>query len=244
MRYFLEVSYKGTAYSGFQAQETANTVQAEVEKAFTILQRDKVEMTGSSRTDAGVHAEQNYFHFDYAGAIHPQFLYKFNAILPADIVAKQLKPVAPEAHCRFDALAREYKYFIYRGKDPFLQDRAYYFPYKVDMEAMKAAADILKEYQDFTSFSKRNTQVKTFQCAIEVSEWSWEDGCLVYHVKANRFLRGMVRALTATMLQVGRGKLTLDEFRAIIEARDCTRASFAVPARGLFLVAVHFPEVI
>lgn len=245
MRYFLEVAYKGTAYSGFQLQENANTVQAEVEKAFTILQKDRVEMTGSSRTDAGVHADQNYFHFDYDGVIHPQFLYKFNAILPHDIVAKQLKPVGPEAHSRFDALAREYRYFIYRNKDPFLQDRAYFFPYKVNFDAMKAAADILKEYHDFTSFSKRNTQVKTFQCNILQSEWSREDQCLVYHVKANRFLRGMVRALTATMLQVGRGKLTLDEFRTIIEAKDCTKASFAVPAHGLFLVAVHFPpEVI
>lgn len=241
MRYFLEVSYKGTAYRGFQSQENANTVQAEVEKAFTILQKDRVEMTGSSRTDAGVHADQNYFHFDYDGTIHPQFLYKFNAILPPDIVAKQLKAVSPEAHSRFDALAREYRYFIYRDKNPFLQDRAYFFPYKVDIDAMKAAAGILKEYHDFTSFSKRNTQVKTFQCDIMHSEWDWKDGCLVYHVKANRFLRGMVRALTATMLQVGRGKLTLDEFRTIIEARDCTKASFAVPAHGLFLVAVHFP---
>lgn len=241
MRYFLEVSYKGTSYSGFQLQENANTVQAEVEKAFTILQKDRVEMTGSSRTDTGVHAEQNYFHFDYAGTIHPQFLYKFNAILPPDIVAKRLKQVAPEAHSRFDALAREYKYFIYRSKEPFLQDRAYFFPYKVDLQAMKEAAAILKEYKDFTSFSKRNTQVKTFQCNILHSEWEWEGQCLVYHVKANRFLRGMVRALTATMLQVGRGKLTLDGFRAIIEARDCTKASFAVPAHGLFLVAVDFP---
>jgi tRNA pseudouridine38-40 synthase len=245
MRYFLEVAYKGTAYSGFQSQENANTVQAEVEKAFTILQKDRVEMTGSSRTDAGVHAEQNYFHFDYDGVIHPQFLYKFNAILPSDIVAKQLTPVGSEAHSRFDALAREYRYFIYRSKDPFLQDRAYYFPYKVDLGAMREAANILKEYQDFTSFSKRNTQVKTFQCNILHSEWLQEDQCLVYQVKANRFLRGMVRALTATMLQVGRGKLTPDEFRAIIEARDCTKASFAVPSHGLFLMAVHFPpEVI
>ena len=222
MRYFLEVAYKGTAYSGFQLQENANTVQAEVEKAFSILQKDRVEMTGSSRTDAGVHAKQNYFHFDYDGAIHPQFLYKFNAILPSDIVAKQLKAVGPEAHSRFDALAREYRYFIYRSKDPFLQDRAYFFPYKLDLDAMRAAAAILKEYHDFTSFSKRNTQVKTFHCNILQSEWSWEDQCLVYHVKANRFLRGMVRALTATLLQVGRCKLSLDEFRSIIEAWDCT----------------------
>lgn len=127
-RYFLEVSYKGTAYSGFQTQENANTIQAEIEKAFEILQRDKVTMTGSSRTDAGVHALQNFFHFDYDGILHPQFLYKVNAILPADIVIGGLKRVNNDAHCRFDALSREYKYFIYRRKDPFLQGRAFFIP--------------------------------------------------------------------------------------------------------------------
>jgi len=240
-RYFLEVSYKGTAYSGFQTQENANTIQAEVEKAFEVLQRDKVTMTGSSRTDAGVHALQNFFHFDYDGIIHPQFLYKVNAILPADIVIQGLKPVNDNAHCRFDAINREYKYFIYRRKDPFLQDRAFFYPYKLDMELLEKAAAIVKEYHDFTSFSKRNTQVKTFSCDIIESQWLQEDDYLVYNVKGNRFLRGMVRALTATMLKVGRGKLSLDEFRAIIDAKDCTKASFAVPAHGLFLVSVNYP---
>lgn len=241
-RYFLEVSYKGTAYSGFQTQENANTIQAEVEKAFGVLQRDKVTMTGSSRTDAGVHALQNFFHFDYDEIIHPQFLYKVNAILPADIVIQGLKLVNDDAHCRFDAISREYKYFIYRRKDPFRADRAFYYPYKLDIELLKKAAAIVKEYHDFTSFSKRNTQVKTFNCDIKESKWLQDDDCIIYNVKGNRFLRGMVRALTATMLKVGRGKLNLDEFRTIIEAKDCTRASFAVPAHGLFLVSVNYPQ--
>ena len=240
-RYFLEVSYKGTAYSGFQTQENANTIQAEVEKAFEVLQRDKVMMTGSSRTDAGVHAVQNFFHFDYNGILHPQFLYKVNAILPEDIVVEGLELVNNDAHCRFDAISREYKYFIYRRKDPFLADRAFFYPYKLNIELLGKAAAIVKEYHDFTSFSKRNTQVKTFNCDIKESMWLQDDGCIVYNVKANRFLRGMVRALTATMLKVGRAKLSLDEFRAIIEAKDCTRASFAVPAHGLFLVSVNYP---
>lgn len=240
-RYFLEVSYKGTAYSGFQTQENANTIQAEIEKAFEILQRDKVTMTGSSRTDAGVHALQNFFHFDYDGTLHPQFLYKVNAILPADIVIGGLKRVNDDAHCRFDALSREYKYFIYRRKDPFPQGRAFFYPYKLDKELLEKAAAIVKEYHDFTSFSKRNTQVKTFSCDIIESQWPQEDDYLVYNVKGNRFLRGMVRALTATMLKVGSGKLSLDEFRAIIDAKDCTKASFAVPAHGLFLVSVNYP---
>ena len=242
-RYFIELSYKGTNYSGFQSQQnTHNTIQAALEKAFKILQKDEVLLVSSSRTDAGVHALQNYFHFDYNGAIHPQFVYKTNAILPADLVVKKIIPVAPDAHCRFDALSREYKYFIYAKKNPFLQDRAYYFPYRLDIEKLKEAAEIIKEYKDFTSFSKRNTQVKTFECRILESEWLFENNCLVYHVKANRFLRGMVRALTATMLKIGRGKTSLKEFRSVIEAKDCTLASFAVPAQGLFLINVAYPQ--
>lgn len=239
-RYFLEVSYKGTNYSGFQTQKNANSVQAEVEKAFTILQKEIVVLTGSSRTDAGVHALQNYFHFDFEGVIHSQFLYKINAIMPSDIVIKQVIPVSPEAHCRFDAISREYKYFIYRQKNPFLNDRAFYFPYKLDIEKLQQAADIIKCYQDFTSFSKRNTQVKTFVCEIQESRWVYENDCLVYIVRGNRFLRGMVRALTATMLKAGRGAISTQEFIKIIEAKDCTQASFAVPPHGLFLTAVRY----
>lgn len=241
-RYFLELSYKGTNYSGFQSQKNANSIQAEVEKALEILHHHRFELTGSSRTDAGVHALQNFFHFDYDGEIHPQWQYKLNAILPKDIVLKNLYQVGPEAHSRFDALSREYKYFIYRSKNPFLEDRAYYFPYKLERAMLEEAASILKEYSDFTSFSKRNTQVKTFNCRILESEWIEEGDCLVFHVRADRFLRGMVRALTSTMLKVGRGKTTMEEFRAIIEAKDCTKASFAVPAHGLFLVRVEYPE--
>ena len=240
-RYFLEVSYKGTDYSGFQSQHNANTIQAEVEKAFEILQKSKVIMTGSSRTDAGVHALQNFFHFDYDQTLHPQIEYKINAILPADIVIRKLIPVALDSHCRFDALTREYKYFIYRSKNPFLKDRAFYFPYQLDIEKLQQSAAVIKEYNDFTSFSKRNTQAKTFICNIIESKWLLEDDCLVYNVKANRFLRGMVRALTATMLKVGRGKLTLKEFRDIITAKDCTLASFAVSPHGLFLKSVEYP---
>jgi len=240
-RYFLEVSYKGSNYSGFQSQKNANSIQAEVEKAFSVLHREKIVLTGSSRTDAGVHALQNFFHFDFENALHPQFVYKLNAILPEDIVIKGVKPVAGDAHCRFDALAREYKYFIYRQKDPFLKDRAFYYPYNISMENLVQAAAIVSEYEDFTSFSKRNTQVKTFICQIRQSGWHVENGSLVYTIKANRFLRGMVRALTATMLRAGRGTIDLSQFRKIIEAKDCTQASFAVPPHGLFLVAVDFP---
>ncbi len=262
-RFFLEVAYKGTGYSGFQSQHNANTVQAELEKAMSILfpppspQRGegpgvRMKLTGSSRTDAGVHALQNFFHFDTSPLSTPwrgaggeaEFIYKMNAILPEDIVVKKLIPVAEDAHCRFDAVSREYKYFIYRHKDPFLKDRAFYFPYKLDIDILHRAAVIIKEYKDFTSFSKRNTQVKSFICDIMESKWYYEDECLVYQVKANRFLRGMVRALTATMLKIGRGKMSLDQFREVIEVKDCTKASFAVPAHGLFLISVDFGPAI
>ncbi|MET0636560.1 MAG: tRNA pseudouridine(38-40) synthase TruA [Chitinophagaceae bacterium] len=239
-RYFLELAYKGTAYSGFQSQENANTVQAEVEKAFLVLHRSPVGLTGSSRTDAGVHARQNFFHFDYEGELHPQLIYKLNAILPRDIVLREVRLVPDEAHSRFDAVSREYEYHVYRRKDPFLDDRGYYFPYKIDAGAMHAAAGRLMEYTDFTSFSKRNTQVKSFHCRIMESRWEIAGNELIYYVKADRFLRGMVRALTATMLKVGRGLVTVEQFAGIIEAKDCTKASFAVPPHGLFLMKVNY----
>jgi tRNA pseudouridine38-40 synthase len=242
-RYFLEVMYKGTRYSGFQAQEnTPDTVQEEVEKAFALLQRQKVMMTGSSRTDTHVHAFQNFFHFDFEEDIHPQFLYKINAILPGDIVVKNIYPVSSRAHCRFDAITRSYQYHIYQKKNPFLEDRGFYFPYTIDIEKMQEAAAILKEYNDFTSFSKRNTQVKTFLCNILETTWREEEKQIIYFVKANRFLRGMVRGLVGTMLQTGRGKITIAAFRNIIEARDCMRADFSVPGHGLFLQQVEYPS--
>ena len=239
-RYFLELAYKGTHFSGFQSQQNANTVQAEVEKAFQVIQKEKVVMTGSSRTDTGVHALQNFFHFDYLAPLNTHLVYKLNAILPHDIVIRSIKEVPDLAHCRFDAIARHYNYHICQHKDPFIKETAYFFPYTLDLDKMQQAAAILKEYTDFTSFSKRNTQVKTFQCQIIESNWLQKDDCLIYNVKANRFLRGMVRALTATMLKVGRGKLSIQEFRTIIEARDCTKASFAVPPHGLFLMEVLY----
>ena len=150
--------------------------------------------------------------------------------------------VKDNSHCRFDAINREYKYFIYNKKNPFLTEKAFYFPYSLDLELMQRAAQVVKEYTDFTSFSKRNTQVKTFECDIRESEWMFEDECLVYRVVANRFLRGMVRALTATMLKLGRKKLDLNSFQNIIESKDCTLANFAVPAHGLFLIQVAYPE--
>jgi tRNA pseudouridine38-40 synthase len=239
-RYFLEVMYKGTAYSGFQVQNNALSVQQVVEEALKVYLRQPVALTGSSRTDAGVHALQNYFHFDHSGAIPERFLYNINALLPGDVVIRTLRPMPDEAHCRFDAKSREYAYHLYREKDPFRADRAWYYPFPLDTGGLDRAAAILKEYEDFTSFSKRNTQVRTYLCRIEESYWEHHADGHVYHVRANRFLRGMVRGLVGTMLQVGRGKISEENFRQIIESKDCTKADFTTPAHGLFLVHVNY----
>lgn len=243
-RYFLELSYKGTAYSGFQVQENAETIQAVVERALKTLYREDFALTGSSRTDAGVHARQNYFHFDTDTAITSRQLYNLNAILPSDIAVEGIYPVPDTAHCRFDAVAREYKYYIHQSKNPFLTDRAWLYPFPLDMEKLQEAAAVLKDYRDFTSFSKRNTQVNNFNCNIMYSEWSVEGEMLVYQVRANRFLRGMVRGLVGTMLKVGRGKTTMQAFKNVIESKDCRLADFSTPAHGLFLHRVYYNDLL
>lgn len=240
-RYFLEVSYHGKEYGGFQIQQNVRTIQSEVERAFQIFFKQPVALTGSSRTDAGVHALQNFFHFDFDRNIESRSVYNLNAILPEDIVIRNLKPVPDDSHSRFDASSREYRYYLYTNKNPFLKDRAYFYPYTLNLDLLEEAAGILTTYSDFTSFSKRNTQVKTFLCNIMVSEWHTTEDGLYYYVKANRFLRGMVRALVGTMLQVGRGKTSIEGFRQIIESRNCTLADFSVPAHGLFLCKVNYP---
>lgn len=216
-------------------------MQAEVEAALGKVLRTGFQLTGSSRTDAGVHALQNYFHFDSELDLQDKLVYNLNAVLPGDLAVNRLIRMPAAAHSRFDAISRSYRYHIYRKKDPFLQDRAYFFPYSLDYTLMAEAAGILCGYSDFTSFSKRNTQVKTFICALSESRWVLNDSGCAYVVTGNRFLRGMVRALTATMLRVGRGRMGIAEFRRVIEARDCTLADFAVPAHGLFLERVDYP---
>ena len=242
-RYFIEVFYKGTHYSGFQIQRNANSIQAEVESALKIFFRHDFDLTGSSRTDAGVHAMQNFFHvdmdapFDYT----KDFYYNLNALLPQDIGIRKISRVKDDAHCRFDAVSRKYRYFIYRDKDPFIRETAFYFPYQIDIEKLNAAAAVMMEYQDFSAFSKRNTQVNNFLCSIKESRWYVENNTIVYQVVANRFLRGMVKGLVGTMLRVGRGGISLGDFRALIEKGDRSKADFSPPSRGLFLTAVDFP---
>lgn len=242
-RYFIEVSYKGAAYSGFQVQKNSNTIQAEVERALEIFFKQKFTLTGSSRTDTGVHALQNFFHFDVGSFLSHQENnneYHLNSILPKDIVIKKIFEVPDNMHCRFDAISREYKYFIYQYKNPFLKDIAYYFPYKLDFDKLKEAATLIMHQNDFTSFSKKNIQVKNFICEIMKSEWTIENGTLVYNVKANRFLRGMVKGLVGTMLRVGREIISLEEFEKIFESRDCTKADFSVAPHALFLISINY----
>src|SRR5687768_15322771 len=225
-RYFIEVAYKGTNYSGLQKQKNASSIQAEIEKALKIFYRFDLALTGASRTDAGVHALQNFFHFDITNPLSLNSyqdgeglgeVYNLNAILPDDIVINSIIPVADNAHCRFDAISREYKYFIYWKKNPFLRDRAYYYHYIINREDLNVAANIIKDYEDFSSFSKRHTQVKNFLCRIEKSCWKFKDETIIYSITGNRFLRGMVRGLVGTMLQVSTGKVSLKSFRDIIE---------------------------
>lgn len=243
-RYFLELSYNGEGYSGFQVQQNAITIQSEVEKAFRVFFRKEVELTGSSRTDAGVHALQNYFHFDWDNEFPQAAVYNLNAIMPAAIVIKSVRAVKPDAHSRFHATSREYKYFIYDKKNPFIDDRAWYLPYTLDESLLETCAQQVKNNLDFSAFSKRNTQVKTFQCSIVVSEWMKEEGSLVYHVQANRFLRGMVRGLVGTMVRVARGTMKLDAFEELLAHRKLASADFSAPAKGLFLVNVSYPDSI
>ena len=245
-RYFIEVMYKGTGYAGFQAQDNAITIQGEMERALQIYFRRKIALTCSSRTDAGVHAKQNYFHFDDCGSeIEWQSaVYHLNAILPQGIVIKGIRRVLPDAHSRFDAESRVYEYSLYVKKNPFWEDRAYYFPYRLDIHRLNEAAEILLATHDFEAFSKKNTQVKTFQCVLKESKWGEEGERVVYRVEGNRFLRGMVRGLVGTMLRVGTGKASLEKFREIIESKDCRKADFSMPPEGLMLIEVRFSKKI
>ncbi|RZM08470.1 MAG: tRNA pseudouridine synthase A, partial [Pedobacter sp.] len=196
-RYFIELAYKGTRYAGFQKQDNANTIQAELEKALSIYYKASFELTGSSRTDAGVHARQNFFHFDTASigeaADLQKSVYHLNAILPTDIVVRRLFAVDEAAHCRFDAIFRRYEYRIYQEKDPFQQDTAYYYPYKLNKAILEETARELLMHHDFESFAKRNSQVFTHQCNIISSQWQFDADVIIYRVQANRFLRGMVK---------------------------------------------------
>ncbi len=243
-RYLLEVCYKGTKFRGSQVQANAQTVQGELEAALATFLRKEVELTGSSRTDAGVHAKQNFFHFDADAPIDAGITYNLNAMLHQDIAINAITEVPGQFHCRFSALSRSYEYEVYHKKNPFLSDTAWYYPYKMNFHNLQQAAEVTMGFNNFSAFSKRNTDVKTFDCTIMQSRWLQTEQGIKYCVQSNRFLRGMVRALVATMLKVGRGTITLDDYKNIIRQRDCTLADFSAPAHGLCLMKVDYGDAL
>ncbi len=241
MRYFIELSYKGTNYHGWQIQPDASSVQEEITKALATILQEKILLIGAGRTDAGVHASQMFAHVDTVKKLTDDYVHKLNAILPNDIVIKSIKEVSDETHARFDAVSRTYEYRILLGRDPFLLDITWQLHQKnLQIEKMNEAANLLFEYEDFESFSKVKTDVNTFNCTIMKAVWTLEDKHLIFHIKANRFLRNMVRAIVGTLLEVGLGKKTVEDFRKIIESKKRSEAGLSVPAKGLFLTEVCY----
>ena len=242
--YFLALGYKGAKYEGFQIQENAQTIQGEIEKAAAIYLREPLSLTGSSRTDAGVHAQLNYFHFQFEKDLGDEFIYHVNAILPSDIVLKGVYKVPEGSHSRFDAISRKYSYYLYGTKDPFQEDRAWFYPYPMEEDLLNEAAISLLGEHDFTSFAKTRTQVYTHLCRIETCKWEQTPTGWKFTIQGNRFLRGMVRSLVATMVKVGRGTLTANDFIKVRTAMNSKQADFSAPAHGLHLENVIYPESI
>jgi tRNA pseudouridine38-40 synthase len=241
LRYFIELSYKGTNYHGWQIQPDASSVQEEITKALATILQEKILLVGAGRTDAGVHASQMFAHVDTVKKLSNNYVHKLNAILPNDIVIKSIKEVSDDTHARFDAVSRTYEYKILLGRDPFLLETTWQLHQKnLQIEKMNEAANLLFKYEDFESFSKVKTDVNTFNCTIMKAVWILEDKHLIFHIKANRFLRNMVRAIVGTLLEVGLGKKTVEDFRKIIESKKRSEAGLSVPAKGLFLTEVCY----
>jgi len=244
MRYFFEISYKGSKYNGWQSQPNATGVQAVVEDCIHKLLRSKIEIVASGRTDTGVHCVQQYFHADIPEPLPENILFRINSILPKDIAINSIRKVKNEANARYDAIERIYEYHIIREKDPFRHGFALFFFKSLDIQTMQDAAALLIGKQDFECFSKVKTDVNNFICEINVAEWSEVGKELVFTISANRFLRGMVRAIVGTLLDVGQGRISIDEFRTILKSRDRKEAGANVPASGLYLTKVSYPESI
>jgi tRNA pseudouridine38-40 synthase len=261
VRYFLELSYNGANYYGWQRQTEAPSVQQTLEEALSKFLRESIEITGAGRTDTGVHAAYYVAHFDTTAEIADgeDFLYHLNSMLPPDIALKSVTRVADDAHARFDAVEREYTYYILPCKNPFRADTAWRYTVPLDVDAMNRAAEWLIKYDDFTSFAKLNSNNKTNICHITLASWECDEGrwfpscggvarsagvvyCeeLVFKIRADRFLRNMVRAIVGTLVDVGRSKIGPERFREIIEARDLSLASGGAPAHGLFLTDIKY----
>lgn len=245
-RYFVEISYLGKNYFGWQVQPNANTVQAEIEKAFSLILRQTISVVGAGRTDTGVHSLVFFAHFDCALELNLStkngFIYNVNQVLPCDIAVNRIVRVHPEAHARFSALSRTYKYYISQQKNPFTKNTTWQYSLNLDVGLMQQAAAMLLKVSDFSSFCKQGSDVKTNVCTVTCAEWTKEGDTLVFTIRSNRFLRDMVRSIVGTLVDVGRGKTSLSEFSSIIEQRDRGAAGTSAPACGLMLVDVEYPE--
>lgn len=247
MRYFIELQYDGGAYCGWQRQSNAPSVQQTVERALSTLLRTPTEITGAGRTDTGVNASYYVAHFDTPVAVDDcrQLVYKLNLILPHDIAVLSLTHVVDNAHARFDAVEREYTYFLRSRKSPFHRHAAWQYYVPVDVDAMNRAAECLLRYDDFTSFAKLNSNNKTNICHVSHALWQRDDEeSIHFTIRADRFLRNMVRAIVGTLVDVGRGRYTPEQFEEILLSRDLSRSSAGAPAQGLFLSDVRYSDEI
>ena len=242
MRYFITFSYDGTAYHGWQIQPHSVSVQEEIQKALSTLLRRPMEVVGAGRTDTGVHARKMFAHFDSEYELEcSQLVYKLNKLLPRDIAVQHVEQVSDDMHARFSAKSRTYHYYVHLGKNPFLRSYSWQLYGNPDFELMNKAAVVLMEYTDFTSFSKVNTDTKTNDCTITEAHWDRVgEGQWRFTITANRFLRNMVRAIVGTLMEVGRGRMTIEQLRQVIEAKDRCRAGDSVPGNALFLVDVKY----
>lgn len=242
MRYFIEFAYNGTNYHGWQLQPKAVTIQEVLTQAMNTLFKDDFDLVGAGRTDAGVHAQQMFAHFDTTVVFDKDLMVKkLNSFLPEDITVYNFFDVAVDAHARFDAVARSYEYHLHTFKDSFLKHLSYHHYKPLNVQKMNQAAQILLQYEDFQCFSKTNTDVFTFKCTITQAFWEQKGSKLVFHITANRFLRNMVRAIVGTLINVGLEKITVNDLHKIIESKSRGQAGFSVPAHGLYLTKVVYP---
>lgn len=245
MRYFIEITYDGTPYHGWQRQPNAISVQEKLEEALSTLFRRNISLTGAGRTDTGVHARQLFAHFDSADKVDTEHLkFRLNRYLPQSIAIRSIREVTAGAHARFDATARSYEYIVGTAKNPFDKDRAFLIGQPLQVEAMQEGAKYLLGSKDFKCFSKSKTDVNTYICEIRNAEWTIDGDNLIFNITADRFLRNMVRAIVGTLLEIGHGKMTINELQSVILSRDRNMAGPSVPAHGLYLTAVTYPQSI
>ena len=243
MRYLFSISYLGTRYNGWQTQANAKGVQEIVEEAISKILRAKISIVGSGRTDTGVHCKRQYFHADIPGAIKAEtFVQNLNAFLPKDIAIHSIQKIHPEASARYHARQRSYQYIITRKKDPLWVGLAWYCFKPLNIQTMNKAASLLTGMQDFECFSKVKTDVNHFMCDVKKASWRAKGDLFLFDIAANRFLRGMVRAIVGTLVDVGSGKITLKEFEGILKSKDRKKAGMNVPADGLYLMDVKYPK--